>query len=51
MTLKIIKTDTLTTYTKCGGSDFVKSGQGWACNQCFSFIWPILTNDIKKDKR
>ena len=50
MTLKLIKTNTLPKCSHCQGTDLIKSGNGWACFQCNTFIWPTLTNDIK-DKR
>ena len=50
MSLKLIKTDTLTNCRKCKGTNFVHMKYGWACNQCFTFVWEELANDIR-DKR
>ena len=48
--MKLVKTDTLPKCRNCQGLDFVKSGQGWACFKCLTFVWPELTNDIKSKR-
>ena len=49
MSIKLVKTNTLPNCQKCQSKDFIKSGNGWACFNCQTFVWPKLkTNDIKK---
>lgn len=50
MTLKLIKTNTLPKCSNCQCTDFVKAGRGWACFKCHTFIFPVLTNDIKSKR-
>ncbi len=50
MTLKLIKTNTLPKCNHCQGNNFTKAGKGWACLNCHTFVFPVLTNDIKNKR-